>query len=199
MSDVLTLEQIEKIGNTVIYLSTRVSELMRTKLLKILFLIEEKSIKDFGKPFFGLDFKVWQFGPVVEPIYNEITEGIINIFKDYFIKNQFDEFEALKEFNDDEFSRNDIALLDFMVGYARHKTANDFVNITHSKDSLWRKSAIKYGVYEDLIMHKRATTDFSIDFFMLFDDKDANYIFDKYNSYLENVAFSKNFKELRRV
>ena len=195
----LTTEQIEKVGNTVIYLSSRVSELMRTKLLKLLFLLEEKAIKEYGKPFFGLDFKVWQFGPVVETIFYELTDGEITIFKDYFKKNQFDEFEAVKEFSDDEFSDNDISLMDSMVVFAKHKIAKDFIRITHSENSLWKKSAKKYGVLEDLENEKRATTDYSIDFTMLFENEPESYLIDKYQTSIENAAFAENFKELRGV
>ena len=102
-------------------------------------------------------------------------------------------------FNDDEFSVNDIKLLDYIVGFSRHKIAKDFVNITHAKDSLWRKSAIKYGIYDDLLHNRLKKTNYSIDFFMLFEDMPDSYIFEKYNSYLENFAFSENFKVLNRV
>lgn len=195
----LSVEQIDKIGNTVIYLSAGVRELARTKLLKLLFLIEEKSIKDFGKPFFGLDFKVWQFGPVVEPIYNEITEGQIHIFKDYFTKNIFDEFVAVNEFNDDEFSANEISLLDFMTEFARHKIAKDFVRITHAPDALWTKTAKKHGVYEDLEYGGLTKTNFSIEFSLLFENDKENYLFEKYNNSIENALFAQNFKVLKGV
>lgn len=196
MPEELSIEQIDKIGNTVIYLSTRVGELARTKLLKILFLTEEKSIKDFGRPFFGLDFKVWQFGPVVEPVYNEITNEV-HIFKDYFTKNQFDEFEAVKKFNDDEFSNNDIKLLDDMVNFSRHKIAKDFVRITHAPGSLWTKTAKKYGVYEDLEYGDLTKTDYSIDFLMLFEKEPDSFVAEKYKASIENSLFSRNFKELK--
>lgn len=198
MSVQLTNEQIAKVGNTVIYLSNGVSELMRTKLLKLLFLIEEKSIKESGKPFFNLDFKIWQFGPVVEPIYNEMTNQETNIFQDYFRKNQFDEFIAVNGFDDDEFSNNDIALLDKMIDFARHKIAQDFVRITHSKESLWRKSALEHGILEQLESKVLSTTDFSINFLRLFDGDEDSYIFEKYVCFLENSTFSNNFK-LRSV
>lgn len=197
MSEKLSIEQVEKIGNTVIYLSTRVGELARTKLLKLLFLIEEKSIKESGKPFFGLDFKVWQFGPVVEPVYNEITNDKVQIFEAYFKKNRFDEFEAVKPFDDDEFSLNDIKLLDEMVAFAKHKIAKDFVRITHAPGSLWTKTAKKYGVYEDLEYGDLKTTDYSIDFSMLFENNPNHFIAEKYFASLENSIFSKNFKELK--
>ncbi len=194
MTTNLTTEQIDKVGNAVIYLSERVSELARTKLLKILFLLEEKSIKDFGNPFFELDFKVWQFGPVVEPIYKEITSGEIDIFKDYFIKNRFDEFESINGFNDDEFSNVEIKLMDWMIDFARNKMAKDFVKITHGPNSLWTKTAKKYNVYRELEYGDLTKTDYSIDFKMIFENNQNSYLAEKYNDYLDNALFEKNFK-----
>ena len=199
MTVILSTEQIDKIGNTVVYLSSRVSELTKTKLLKILFLLEENSIKKYGKPFFGLDFKVWQFGPVVEPIYKEVDEGKFEIFKNYLKKNPFDEIEGISDFVDDEFSQNDLNLIDEMVLFAKHKTPSNFVHFTHKSSSLWRKAAIKYGILEELESGRMPKTDYSIDFFMLFEGDEENPVFEKYKSSLENAAFSKNFKELRIV
>lgn len=197
MSVNLTREQIDKVGNTVVFLSHKVGELNRTKLLKILFLLEQWSIERFGTPFFHLDFKLWQFGPVVEPIYQEATSGEIKIFKDYFKKNRFDEFEAITGFNDDEFSDNDITLMREMVDFARHKTAKDFVRITHAHDSLWTRTAKKFGVYEDLEHERISTTNHSIDFAMLFESEPDTPLIDKYFSYLEDKQFSNSLKQLR--
>ena len=199
MPENLSIKQVEKIGNSVIYFSTRVSELSKTKLLKLLFLLEEGSIKKYGKPFFNLDFKVWQFGPVVKTIYHELTGENVDIFKDYFTKNQFDEFEKLKDFSDDEFSDNDIALLDELVNFSKHKIAKDFVDHTHALDSLWTKTAKKFGVYEDLENRKIATTNYTIDFSMLFEGDVESNLLEKYNASIENKSFSKNFKEIKSV
>lgn len=46
-----TRDQVDKIGNTIIYLSTKIPDLNKTKILKILFLLEEASIKKYGYPF----------------------------------------------------------------------------------------------------------------------------------------------------
>lgn len=56
MSTSLKKNQIDKLGHTLIYLSKGVGDFGKTKILKLLFLIEEKSIKEFGVPFFGFDF-----------------------------------------------------------------------------------------------------------------------------------------------
>ncbi|HUB59364.1 MAG TPA: type II toxin-antitoxin system antitoxin SocA domain-containing protein [Puia sp.] len=64
-----TKEQIDKIGNTIIYLSQHIRDLTKTKILKILFLLEEASIKRSGQPFIGIDFQLWKLGPVAKDIF----------------------------------------------------------------------------------------------------------------------------------
>ena len=59
-------EQLEKIGNTVVYLADRIENLSKTKLLKLLYILDEISIKKSGIPMLNLKYKVWKFGPVSE-------------------------------------------------------------------------------------------------------------------------------------
>ncbi|MBP6431602.1 MAG: DUF4065 domain-containing protein, partial [Ferruginibacter sp.] len=63
MHNSFTTQQLNKLGNTLIYLANNVGELNKTKILKLLYLIEEKAIKKFGYPFFGFNFQLWKFGP----------------------------------------------------------------------------------------------------------------------------------------
>ncbi len=55
-------EQTSKIGNTVVYLASNVENSSKTKLLKLLYLLDEISIKTSGIPFLNLQYKdmeVW--------------------------------------------------------------------------------------------------------------------------------------------
>ena len=54
------------IGNILILLSTRCKPLYHTKLLKLLYLIDEEATKRTGTPLTWLSYNVWQFGPVGE-------------------------------------------------------------------------------------------------------------------------------------
>lgn len=196
MLNYITKYQANKIGNAIIYLGVNVSELSKTKLLKLIFLLEEKSIKDYGEPFFGIDFKIWQFGPVAKPIFDGLTNLESNFLSEYIIKNNYDEYEGRVGFSDDEFSNNDIKVMDWAVNFARHKVAEDLVRHTHSKDSLWRKGAIKHNVYEKFLKKELTITNFNIDFTLLFEgDEQGDFLLDKYKSALENIEFSSKYKE----
>ena len=190
MSSTINKYQLEKLGNTLVYLANNVGEFQKTKALKLLFLLEENSIKKYGIPFFGFDFKVWQFGPVNEQVYESLNSDDLTMVNSFIrrVNNFPDEFEASAEFNDDEFSQNDMELLDEVVRFARHKTAKDLVRITHGKDSLWRKKAKEEGIYEKLEKSQITKTDILIDFSKLLDGDE--YLKERYTGALEHIDFT---------
>jgi uncharacterized phage-associated protein len=194
MPSTLNKYQFDKLGNTLIYFATNVGDFGKTKALKLLFLLEEKSIKNLGIPFFGFDFKVWQFGPVVDEVYNDLNNRDLPLLSQYIkrIEANTDEFEAVAEFNDDEFSNNDIDLMKQIVAFARNKTATDLVKITHGKNSLWLKAAEENNLIEGFENKTITTTDINIDFLCLV--KDDNYLKERYESSLEYLQFNNLLK-----
>jgi len=55
---IYTKGEIAKIGNAIIYFAERIKPLPKTKLLKVLYFLEEASVKKWGSPFLGLKFDV---------------------------------------------------------------------------------------------------------------------------------------------
>ena len=194
MQNHLTHQQIQKLGNTLIYLAKNVGELSKTKILKLLFLLEESSVKRFGYPFFGLNFQIWKLGPVLKEIYIDLSEESPNLLKDFIEKDQFNNklYSAKGEFNDDQFSDNDIYLLEKIRDFARHKTARDLIEYTHEENSLWRKSAIKNGVLQELESAEVNSTEYVIDFSLLFEDDEQ--LRERYLESLENLEFINHLK-----
>ena len=191
----LTKQQINKLGNSLIYLSERVGELNKTKILKLLFLLEEASIKKYGYPFFGIDFQLWVRGPVIKDIWIDLSEDNLILLKQFIKRADYDKnlFVSVSDFNDDEFSDNDIELLEIITQFAKNKNAKDIVEFTHNDNSLWKKSAVKNGVYEDLINEKVNSTEHLIDFSLLFEDN--NFLRNKYQNAIENKEFINHLKK----
>lgn len=154
-----TPDQIEKIGNTIIYLTERIQPLYKTKLLKLLYLLDEFLVKKYGVPFLNLDYQVWQAGPVCSDIYQELNEKP-NLLEDY-ISLTFDEtgtrVSAKRKFIDSEFSDNEISLLEFVVDKFKYTPASELVTLTHRESSPWYKAAQANGLLE-LFDTKRANT-----------------------------------------
>ncbi len=194
MPNSFTTQQINKLGNALIYLANNVGDFNKTKILKLLYLLEESAIKKYAYPFFGFDFQLWKFGPVLNDVFIDLSEENLTLLNGYIKRTAAnkDEFESATVFNDDEFSDNDILLMDLVIKFAKNKTAKDLVNHTHGEKSLWRQSAISNGVLEMLETQKTSSTKYLIDFSLLFEED--SYMRERFNSSIENAHFINSLK-----
>ena len=139
----LTQADRSKIGNAVVYIAQHVRHLSKTKLLKLLYLMEEYSVKRFKTPFLGLPFEVWQAGPVVKDLFIDLSETPIIL--DGYVKKEVENgktyIKADKLFSDDEFSDNDMTVMADILRHFGKMSAKQLVEVTHRKDGLWYATA----------------------------------------------------------
>ncbi|WP_246022188.1 Panacea domain-containing protein [Epilithonimonas xixisoli] len=157
--------QLEKIGNTVVYLSDNIPQLSKTKLLKLLYILDEISIKKTGIPFLNLKYKVWKFGPVSEELFIDLSSEP-KLLEGYIEKNSEDgvNFVVSKSvFNDDEFSDNDIELMDYTIANFGNKSAKELISYTHRTNSPWHNTAKQSEVLELLEKEIINNTEYVID------------------------------------
>lgn len=188
-------EQIDKLGNAIVYLIEKMGSLPKTSLLKLVYIIEEKSVEKRSMPFFNLDFEVWKFGPVCQNLYVEFSEEP-TILKDYIKKRNTRNgfvFDKANHFNDDEFSDSDISLMDAVINDFSGANSNDLVEYTHRENSLWYNTAKENGVLEMLLNEDIPTTNFKIDFTYLIKDEPSK--LDFYNEHLEFLNFVASLKQ----
>lgn len=148
-----------------VYLSRKIPNLSKTKALKLIYILDELSIKKSGIPYFNLKYKVWKFGPVSEEIFIDLSSEI-TLLKDYIERSSEEGtiiINPISEFNDDEFSDNDIDLLDFVIETFGQQTAKDLVSYTHRKNSPWHNTALENSVLELLEKEEINNTELLID------------------------------------
>ena len=177
--------QLDKIGNTIVYLSTKIPNLSKTKLLKLLYILDEMSIKKGGIPFINLTYKLWKLGPVSEELLIDLSTNT-KLLESYIIKYVKGEKTYIKpnrEFNDDEFSDNDIDLLNYVIDKYGDKNARQLIHYTHRANSPWRNTAIEKNVLDLLENEKINNTDFVIDMSELVAHDERKK--EIYNNYLE--------------
>ena len=130
----------ELVGNLIILLAKKCAPLYHTKLIKLLYLIDEEAIRERGIPITWLDFKVWQYGPVYRAVF------YIRNFSEYISSETTTSIDGnaattiispKKEFDDDEFSEYDLEIIEKTLVKYQNKTANELVNITHKVGSPW--------------------------------------------------------------
>lgn len=178
-----TSEQLDKIGNTIIFLIKNIKKLPKTKLLKLLYILDEKSIQRSGTPFLNLNYEVWKFGPVDKDIFIELSDEptLLKNFIEKKRENDKVSFVAKSEFCDDEFSNNELRLLQEVVNEFGNYTAKELVRYTHKEGTLWHTIAKEKGVLEDLEAEKINATEFDIDLSLLIQhDKRKKQIYEEY-------------------
>ena len=115
----------QKLGNTIIYIAERTPQLSKTKLLKLLFLMEEYMVKRYHVPFLALPYEVWQAGPVAKDVFIDLSDGVV-LLKDFIKTKMIDGamyIFAIKPFSEDEFSECEIEMMDEVIKRHGNKTA----------------------------------------------------------------------------
>lgn len=162
----LTKSDKEKLGNTVVYIASHTSNLSKTKLLKLLYFMEEYSVRRFHTPFLGLPFEVWQAGPVVKDVFIELSETpmLLDGYIVKQIKGDATYILPVKEFCDDEFSDNDLVVMQEVMKKYGNKTAKELVALTHKEGTLWYNTAYREHLLDAFTKKLMNNSDYVIDF-----------------------------------
>lgn len=188
----MTQEQVDKAGNAMIYIATHVPYTSKTKMLKLLFLIEEEVIKKSNLPFLGLPYYAWKRGPVQVDIYNDMVSPAHRYFGKYIdIQSQFVKSKshsvilAKADFCDDEFSDFEIDIMNDIIRKYKDWNTEELVDETHKSGSLWADTIKQYNITFD----NSDKSDCLIDMTKLLDDQGLSIYFD----YLEANQFAAHF------
>jgi uncharacterized phage-associated protein len=187
--------QIDKLGNGLIYLIEKMGFLPKTSLLKLVYILDEYSVKKRGFPMFNLQYEIWKYGPVCQDLYIEFNDGA-SFLKEY-IKSEVIEnsthISPVADFNDDEFSDSDIAIFDEIAAKFSGKNTKYLVDYTHQTNSLWYTTAKRNGVLEALLNEEINATNFIIDFADLVSYDENKLAF--YNNHVEFLNFTASLNQ----
>jgi len=154
----------ELIGNVMVLIADRCKPLYHTKLLKLLYLIDEKATVKTGTPITWLTYNAWQYGPVAEDIYYSKGTGY-NKFNKYvkFVSAGENKYmvKPVTEFNDAEFTDSDLSIINEVLEKFGHLSTKELVGITHSNGSLWDKTVKRLNIQ---FTESNRTSDVPLDF-----------------------------------
>ena len=189
-SNIYTKDQLAKLGNAIIFLSERITPLSKTKLLKLIYLIEELSVKKYGLPFFNIRFDVWKLGPVSRDLYAEMTSDEPFLLEDYIVReprngNIF--IKPKQRFSDDEFNDLELRLLDDIAKIYKNYSADQLIELTHRKHSPWYITAQQNGLLEHFDNGLANTSDVEIDLSSLIENDDQKLaLFKSHKDFLDH-------------
>ena len=156
----------QKLGNTIVYIARKKSNLSKTQLLILLYLMEERMALKYHIPFIGIPFEVWQIGPVAKDVFVDLSDSPY-LLKN-FVKTDFKDggtfIEAIADFDDNEFSECEIEMMDDILAKYGNMTASDLVSETHKEGTLWYRTAVRTGLLEAFNKYECNNSDQQIDF-----------------------------------
>ncbi len=156
----------QKLGNTIVYIARKKSNLSKTQLLILLYLMEERMALKYHIPFIGIPFEVWQIGPVAKDVFVDLSDSPY-LLKN-FVKTDFKDggtfIEAIADFDDNEFSECEIEMMDEILAKYGNMTASDLFSETHKEGTLWYRTAVRTGLLEAFNKYECNNSDQQIDF-----------------------------------
>ena len=156
------------VGNLMIYLATECKPLYHTKLIKLLYLIDEESTRRNVSPLTWLSYKAWKLGPVSQEVYysKNASENRFAGYVRFVHKKDAVLVEPVAVFDDSEFSDLDLEVMRDVVNVYGKMSSDDLIAITHAENSLWRKTVDENGIR---FCKENNTSDIDIDFSELID------------------------------
>lgn len=141
-----------KIGALLAYLSFRMPGIKLRKMLKIIYLIDEKAVMERSFPITWLDYYAWAKGSAAVDVY-DFKNGTLNDFvackkngSDKWTilpvkKAEFPILQGMKAFSNYEKS-----IIDVVIAQYCDKSSDELTNVTHERNTLWYKVVNENGI-----------------------------------------------------
>lgn len=130
-----------KIGNLLAYISSKVKDINLRKLIKLVYLIDEKSVTSRGLSVTWLTYYVWEKGPVAPCLYDIKQNG--GAFSEYIEVHRNREEKVIvtpsvkEEKSALQFSKKELKLIDSVIHEYGGLSADELSEITHKRNGLW--------------------------------------------------------------
>ena len=143
----------EKLINAMIYFARKTNFCGKTKLLKLLFLLDFQHFKQTGKSVTGLDYFAWEMGPVPKDLYEELQDKMKPDMKRAIEIRAIGDFQKIipkAKFDADYFSNRELTMLDNLVFIYKDVKAEDMIEVTHLPNEPWDKTLKEKGEFHPI-------------------------------------------------
>jgi uncharacterized phage-associated protein len=180
-----TKDELDKLGNAIIFLIENVGTLSKTKLLKLVYLLDEVSVRRHGIPFFTHNYKLWQLGPVNPELFFALSNEGSTLLSEYVSPSESNYLTPNHGFEDDEFSQNEIEILYWVAEKFGSKSGTELIEYCHRPQTPWFKIATEHGLMEKFAKKEVNVTDIGIDL-QEYLDEERKIIFKDFMSFIES-------------
>lgn len=135
----------DKLIQAIIFFAKHTKHCGKTKLFKLLYLLDFEHFKQTGHSVTGLNYYAWEKGPVPVALEDEWDEfkpdlaSAIRIKPESLFSYSRQTVVPQREFDDSYFSKRELDLMRQIAEKYRGHFANDMVDVTHAENGAWDK------------------------------------------------------------
>ena len=122
---------------------------MKTKLFKLLYLLDFEHFKKTGKSVTGLSYEAWKLGPVPVSLFHELKEPEPDMTSKLLFEmdDLEDAFQIIpkSDFDLSLFTKRELDLLANISDKYKFSSANDLIDLTHQEGLPWKKTLDSKG------------------------------------------------------
>jgi uncharacterized phage-associated protein len=141
----LITHEREKLLNVIIYFAENTAHCGKTKLFKLLYLLDFEHFKLTGRSVTGLEYYAWKLGPVPAALDDELEQPgedlaqAIELEPERVIDSSRLTIKAKHVFDPAHFSKRELKLLESLATAYRQQYAQEMVEITHAENEAWER------------------------------------------------------------
>jgi uncharacterized phage-associated protein len=135
----------EKLLNAIVFFSKNTAKCGKTKLYKLLFLLDFEHFRQAGRSVTGMEYYAWKLGPVPTTLHEELDDPEPDLSERIAVtkESEFDltreTIVPIREFDEAHFSRRELRLMSEIAERFRAHTAKEMVDVTHAENAAWDK------------------------------------------------------------
>lgn len=135
----------QKMLEAIIFFARNTKDCGKTKLIKLLYLLDFEHFRETGRSVTGLDYYAWKMGPVPIQLYNELEDPKEDFRASIGLtcKKKIDYptlmVEPKRDFDASVFSRRELKVMERLASEHHAKTAAEMVEVTHGENHAWAR------------------------------------------------------------
>lgn len=135
----------ERLLNAIVYFAEHTNHCGKTKLIKLLFLLDFEHYRATGRSVTGLDYFAWPKGPVPVCLHSELDEPNADMVETLCIRPEWVfRYKRMKivprrSFDPSHFSKRELRLLESLSIEYKTKNAEEMVEVTHAENGAWAR------------------------------------------------------------
>lgn len=145
ITSMLITHERDKLINAILYFASNTQNCGKTKLFKLLYLLDFKHFRATGRSVTNLMYYAWRMGPVPVTLDEDLDDppadlcGAVRLVSEQIINLCRLTVVPQREFDASHFSKRELRLLTELADRYRSHTAQQMVDVTHAENGAWER------------------------------------------------------------